>query len=155
MKNLYEMTLRELRETAKELGVKNWWNTRKEDLIKAIESSEYVKHDIEQTNEMVEAIEKRAKEEDAYDRAHEVEEAPKMIPMPGTEGEWKHPADVRDKEDPAANNEKPKRGALIEYDGRSQNICAWAKELGVSANTLYGRIYKLGWTVEKAFTTKK
>lgn len=45
------------------------------------------------------------------------------------------------------------RGALIEYDGRSQNICKWADELGVSANTLYGRIYHLGWSVEKAFTT--
>lgn len=48
----------------------------------------------------------------------------------------------------------PKRGALIEYNGKSQNICAWARELGISANTLYGRLYKLGWTVEKAFTTK-
>ena len=47
----------------------------------------------------------------------------------------------------------PKKGAQLEYDGRSQNICAWAKELGISANTLYGRIYKLGWSVEKAFTT--
>lgn len=46
-----------------------------------------------------------------------------------------------------------KRGALIEYNGKSQNICAWAKELGVSANTLYGRIYHMGWTVERAFTT--
>lgn len=49
---------------------------------------------------------------------------------------------------------KPKRGALIEYDGKSQNICAWAKELGVSPNTLYGRLYKLGWPVEKAFKKK-
>lgn len=48
----------------------------------------------------------------------------------------------------------PKRGALIEYDGRAQNICAWGKELGISPNTLYGRIYKMGWSVEKAFTTK-
>lgn len=47
----------------------------------------------------------------------------------------------------------PKRGAQLEYDGRSQNICAWAKELGISANTLYGRIYKMGWSIEKAFTT--
>ena len=46
---------------------------------------------------------------------------------------------------------KPKRGALIEYNGKAQNICAWAKELGISANTLYGRIYKLGWPVDKAF----
>ena len=49
---------------------------------------------------------------------------------------------------------KPKRGALIEFNGKSQNICAWGKELGISANTLYGRIYKLGWSVEKAFTKK-
>ena len=47
----------------------------------------------------------------------------------------------------------PGRNAQLEFDGRSQNICAWAKELGISANTLYGRIYKLGWPVEKAFTT--
>lgn len=46
----------------------------------------------------------------------------------------------------------PKRGALIEWNGKSQNICAWAKELGISANTLYGRLYKLGWAVDKAFT---
>lgn len=48
----------------------------------------------------------------------------------------------------------PKRGALIEWNGKSQNICAWGKELGISANTLYGRLYKLGWSVDKAFTKK-
>lgn len=53
----------------------------------------------------------------------------------------------------AAATPAKKRGALIEYNGKSQNICAWAKELGVSANTLYGRIYHMGWTVERAFTT--
>lgn len=48
---------------------------------------------------------------------------------------------------------KPGRGAQLEFDGRSQNICAWAKELGISANTLYGRIYRMRWSIEKAFTT--
>lgn len=47
----------------------------------------------------------------------------------------------------------PKRGALIEFDGKSQNICKWGEELGISPNTLYGRIYKMGWSVERAFTT--
>lgn len=47
----------------------------------------------------------------------------------------------------------PGRGAQIEYNGKSQNICAWAKELGISANTLYARIYHSGWSVEEAFTT--
>lgn len=48
----------------------------------------------------------------------------------------------------------PKRGALIEWNGKSQNICKWGEELGISPNTLYGRIYKMNWTVEKAFTTR-
>jgi hypothetical protein len=47
----------------------------------------------------------------------------------------------------------PKRGAKLEYNGKSQNICKWGEELGISANTLYGRIYKMGWSIEKAFTT--
>ena len=54
---------------------------------------------------------------------------------------------------PKTETKSAGRGTLIEYDGRSQNICKWAEELGISANTLYGRIYHLGWTVEKAFTT--
>lgn len=46
-----------------------------------------------------------------------------------------------------------KKGAQLEYDGRSQCICAWARELGVSANTLYHRIYYKGMSVSEAFET--
>lgn len=53
----------------------------------------------------------------------------------------------------AIEQPKPKRGALIEFDGKSQNICKWGEELGISPNTLYGRIYKMNWSVERAFTT--
>lgn len=103
-------------------------------------------------------------------------EESKLVPMPGTtDPDWgkKHyvSEDVASDGTPlaevgkeiaeqakqkAAEVKKPerKRGALIEYNGKSQNICAWAKELGVSANTLYSRIYILGWDVEKAFTHK-
>lgn len=55
---------------------------------------------------------------------------------------------------PSAMKPERKRGAKIEYNGKAQNICAWAKELGVSANTLYSRIYILEWDIEKAFTHK-
>lgn len=61
--------------------------------------------------------------------------------------------DEANKKKPATPKKSSGRNAQIEYDGRSQNICAWAKELGISANTLYGRIYKMGWSVEKAFMT--
>ena len=72
------------------------------------------------------------------------------------------PAEPSRPEKPEANKEENKpsntlkksgRNAQLEFNGRAQNICAWAKELGISANTLYGRIYKMGWSVEKAFTT--
>lgn len=58
------------------------------------------------------------------------------------------------KEKKEGHKPTPKRGALIEWNGKSQNICKWGEELGISPNTLYGRIYKMGWTVEKAFTTR-
>ena len=72
------------------------------------------------------------------------------------------PAEPSKPEKPEANKEENKpsnalkksgRNAQLEFNGRAQNICAWAKELGISANTLYGRIYKMNWPIEKAFTT--
>lgn len=71
---------------------------------------------------------------------------------------WSSDWDAEHPTEPKAKKEghapTPKRGALIEYDGRAQNICKWGEELGISPNTLYGRIYKMGWTVERAFTTR-
>lgn len=49
-------------------------------------------------------------------------------------------------------SEKPKHGGLIEYNGKSQTISKWSKELNKPIQTLYGRLYILGWPVEKAFT---
>lgn len=46
-----------------------------------------------------------------------------------------------------------KRGTKIEWNGKALNVCGWAKELGVNANTLYARLYVLNWGVEKTFTT--
>ena len=46
-----------------------------------------------------------------------------------------------------------RQGNLIEFEGRSMNLNAWAKELGISSRTLFGRINNLGWSIDKAFTT--
>jgi len=55
-------------------------------------------------------------------------------------------------EEPKAegNNLIPKKGAMIEYNGKSQNLRHWAREIGVSTSTLYRRIYKANWPLEKA-----
>ncbi len=159
---LYSMRMQELVMVADKLGIKINTKAAKSAAIEKILAAE----------EMNKQNEKELAKEEA--EAVKIEE-PKLVPMPGTEDpDWgkKHFASdeiasdgtplaevgkeiaEQAKEKAAAVN-KPKRGAKIEYNGKSQNICAWAKELGVSANTLYSRIYILGWDVEKAFTYKR
>jgi hypothetical protein len=44
---------------------------------------------------------------------------------------------------------------LITYQGRTQTAAKWAAEspLGLSADTIYQRIARRGWTVEEALKT--
>lgn len=42
---------------------------------------------------------------------------------------------------------------LIEYDGKVMLLTDWAQELNISFSCLYKRIYKLNWTIDKAFAT--
>ncbi len=51
MKNLNEMTAKELKEKAKELKVANWWNLKKSDLIKGIEAKLEVSNTSEKNTE--------------------------------------------------------------------------------------------------------
>lgn len=132
MKNLNEMTVTELKKMAKEMKISNWWNLKKEVLIKKIEENK-----------------KSAKPAMRMMTADEIAKLNGKKPKVEKQPELKLEG-VEEIEQP-----KPKRGALIEYNGKAQNICAWGKELGISPNTLYGRIYKMGWSVERAFTTKK
>jgi hypothetical protein len=40
----------------------------------------------------------------------------------------------------------------IAWKGRTQNMSAWAKELGISASTLHQRLTKMKLPIEEAFT---
>lgn len=193
MKNLNEMTAKELKEIAKEMKISNWWNLKKDVLIAKIEEAQNMTDEEKQ-----EIADQKAKEDAAlaiyqkqwrkytarYNpiefiekfRSGEitlegmttnetpVEEKPEMIGYDGTADEEltfdpiikpSKPVPTSGTEKPETNEDqpKPKRGALLEFDGKAQNICAWGEELGISPNTLYGRIYKMGWSIEKAFTT--
>ena len=200
MKNLNEMTTKELKEMAKELKISNWWNLKKAVLIEKIEEAQNMSDEEKQ-----EIADQKAKEDaalaeyrkdwrkytarfnpiefiekfrsgdivlDCEDSTEEPveEETTDFVPMPGTEtpdwgkNHWgsetgtSEPEEIPEqkpegKEDQQAEQPKPKRGALIEFDGKSQNICKWGEELDISPNTLYGRIYKMNWSVERAFTT--
>lgn len=43
-----------------------------------------------------------------------------------------------------------KKRKQYEYDGRSQHLCAWARELNINPNTLYNRIHYKGMSFEDA-----
>lgn len=49
-----------------------------------------------------------------------------------------------------ARNKRSNR--LLEHNGKTQCVSAWAEELGVFANTLYARLSG-GWSTEKTLTT--
>lgn len=120
--NIENMTAKELKEMAKELKVKNWWNLKKAELIIAIQEAQDESEDAEEvTDEEVIA----ESEETTQDEPETVEEKPAKKP----------------------------RGKMIEYNGESKNLNQWAKELGLSGQTLFARIYISNWPIEKAFTT--
>ena len=42
----------------------------------------------------------------------------------------------------------------LEFRGRTLNLCGWAELLGIQASTLRRRIDVLGWSIERALTTR-
>lgn len=50
-------------------------------------------------------------------------------------------------QEPQRKNQK----RLITYEGKTQTLTAWAKELGIRHQTLYNRIVMKGWEIERAF----
>ncbi len=44
--------------------------------------------------------------------------------------------------------------ARITYNGKTKTIREWSEELEIPCTALYGRINKLGWNIDKAFTTE-
>lgn len=49
-----------------------------------------------------------------------------------------------------ANNRR--NNAVIEYDGQKKTLAMWADETGINLYTLWSRINKHGWPIEKALT---
>lgn len=148
MTNLNEMKSKELKEMAKELGVKNWWTLKKNELIEEIAFAIADKEDEGEEVNVDEIAETAAESSQNDAEAIETESHE-------TNQDAQENATESNVNDPEHAEEKPtpKRGALLAFNGKEQNICAWGKELGISPNTLYGRIYKMGWTIERAFTT--
>ena len=46
-----------------------------------------------------------------------------------------------------------RRNRWVTYQGRTQCVADWAAEFGLSHHCLLRRLYKYGWSVERALTT--
>lgn len=51
------------------------------------------------------------------------------------------------------NMRNTRRNNMVTYKGQTKCLAEWSDILGIKRYTLFGRISKLGWTVEKAFET--
>lgn len=54
---------------------------------------------------------------------------------------------------PKENCRNKRNNILITYNNKMQCLKSWAEELKISYQTLWARIYKYNWSIEKAFTT--
>lgn len=57
-----------------------------------------------------------------------------------------------DIEDAIKRPSKGKRTIMVTYNGKTQNIPAWAKEIGIPEHTLRSRIVDKEWEIERAIT---
>lgn len=54
---------------------------------------------------------------------------------------------------PKSEQAKNRRSCvIIEHLGKKQNLMAWSKELGIPYSVLHNRMYKLGWSFERAIS---
>lgn len=51
-----------------------------------------------------------------------------------------------------AQGNNKRNNVLIEYEGKTQTLSQWARELNVPMVSLHNRIRVLGWDIERAFT---
>jgi hypothetical protein len=109
IKMLNEKTTKELKEMAKALKIKGWWEMKKTDLIAAIEEADV---NTKETEENIPEVKNEAQE----------------------------------------HTPKKKNKREFTYNDKTQNLSAWAKELGMPVQTLYNRLIMKNWPVEKAFT---
>lgn len=138
--NIENMTSKELKEMAKELHVKNWWNLKKAELIAAIQEAQNAAEESEES-EKSEEVEETESEEVTENLGATLLFVPVASIAPAESEEA--PKEVK----------KPSLGIKeLTFNGRTQSIKAWAEELKMPWPTLYDRINRNGWTVEEALT---
>lgn len=50
-------------------------------------------------------------------------------------------------------NRNTRQALKVTYNGETKAVGEWAEQLGIPKNTLKSRLFRAGWSVERAFTT--
>ena len=139
MINLNEMKTKELKEMAKKLKIKDWWNLKKQELIDKIADAigEETDRDPDYNIEEVLADEVETEVETEVEEV-ETEEA-KVEEVEETEVKTVKKPSLKIKE--------------LTYNGETKTIKEWAAELEMPWPTLYDRVNRNGWSVEDAIET--
>lgn len=151
------MNIKELKKQAKENHIKNWWKMNKAQLEEALKQPRPRSKYKEQCDgcgkwDVVDEYDGKLLCDDCIEKAEaaKVDEVrdkslPKLVPMPVNRKAEKEYVKKFPEYKKVIKGRK-----MIEYMGKSQHIVAWARELGMNANTLYNRIYYKGMTMEEA-----
>lgn len=131
MKELKTMKVNEIKSIARAMGIKGWWDMKKAQLIEAIENHQQTEPLVE--DEPIEEV---------------APEAPETVETVTNEINHENEENV-----PEVKNEAHRKNQkrLIEYNGKTQTLTAWAKELGIRHQTLYNRIVMKGMDPAEAF----
>ena len=147
MKDLREMTSKELKEMAKDLRISNWWNLKKEVLIRKIEEKQAEEH-----TEEIETVEEPTSNVVPI-KSNRRRRTPQVV----EEVRSKAPnSSIEEVSDETKENVKPKHKkpnlklTELTYNGETKSIREWAVELNMPWPTLYDRVNRNGWTVEDA-----
>ena len=131
MKELKTMKVNEIKSIARAMGIKGWWDMKKAQLIEAIENHQQTEPLTE--DEPIEEV---------------TPEAPETVEVATNEINHENEENA-----PEVKNEAHRKNQkrLIEYNGKTQTLTAWAKELGIRHQTLYNRIVMKGMDPAEAF----
>lgn len=155
-KNLETMTCSELRQMARDLGIKGYQSMGKT-WLKAhiqlvLEEREAEKREAEKKP----AKEKKARKVNMIEhdgKAQSLGQWAKELgmPVPTLRARLRNGWTIEQALGKASAGKAEK---LIEFNGKSQTLTAWSRELGIPRATLEARINRLHWAPEKAFAAR-
>ena len=142
MMELKNMKVAELKEMARGMHISGWWVMKKDQLIEAIENNRQTEEPIAEVEEVV------------VEEPQVVTEEPVVEADVNTQAEEENIPEVKEvaqNDESAEKVQRKNKKRLLEYNGKTQTLNAWAKELGIRHQTLYNRIVMKGMDVAEAF----